>query len=205
MNVFGDIVALKRVFVNLLDNAIKFSPADSTVSVSIRWIRAISLLDQTGFVNVVVEDQGIGIAADNLGNIFRPFFQVDLSDIREHKGVGLGLSLVRQLIDLHGGRISVRSKLGRGTRFDITLPAYARTSPEKQRRTLNFTVLSPLETDQHPLLGPAKAEPTFSVQQESEVQPYIMPPTRRQDLATRDGYTRIGFPTHHTSAERGAG
>ena len=182
MNVFGDIVALKRVFVNLLDNAIKFSPADTTTSVSIRWIRAVSLRDQTGFVNVVVEDQGVGIAAENLGNIFRPFFQVDLSGVREHKGVGLGLSLVRQLIDLHKGRISVRSKLGHGTRFDITLPAYASDSPEAQQRMLKMSVPSPLETDQRPLLGPPNAEPQFPVQQVSEVQPYIMPPVRASPL-----------------------
>ena len=181
MNVYGDIVALKRVFVNLLDNAIKFSPSGTTVSVSIRWIRAISLMDQPGFVNVVVEDQGIGIAAENLANIFRPFFQVDLSGVREQKGVGLGLSLVRQLIDLHKGRISVRSKLGRGTRFDITLPAYHSDAPLEQQRMLNMSVPSLLETDQHPLLGPPNAEQAFPVR-ESEVQPYIMPPLRSSPL-----------------------
>ena len=197
MSVFGDIVALKRVFVNLLDNAIKFSPSSTTVSVSIRWIRAISLLDESGYVNVVVEDQGIGIAAENLANIFRPFFQVDLSDIREQKGVGLGLSLVRQLIDLHKGRISVRSKLGQGTRFDVTLPAYTSDSPEQLRRTLNSTVASPLETEQHPLLGPAKAEPTFAVrQQASEVQPYILPPTRTSMSSLHAAATPVLLSRH---------
>jgi len=168
-------VALKRVFVNLLDNAIKFSPINTTVSVSLRWIPSISITDNNGFINVVVADQGIGIAMENLGNIFRPFFQIDQTLHREQKGVGLGLALVRQLVDLHQGRISVKSKQGEGTRFDITFPAFSGQTPEQRQRLLMMSVHSPMEIQKQPLLGSVIGDHVQSLRDESVVQAYITP------------------------------
>ena len=178
MEVFGDVVGLKRVFVNLLDNAIKFSPRDTTIRVSLRWIPSISSLDECGYINVVIEDQGIGIATENLSNIFRPFFQVNLGSNREQKGAGLGLSIVRQIVEFTKGRISVSSKLGQGTRFDITIPSYNSQSPLQRERSLLHSVISPLEPDQHPVLGITQLVPQNlpSVQLDTDMLQYITLP-----------------------------
>lgn len=179
MTVYGDPTGLKRVFVNLLDNAIRFSGADSVITVSIRWIPSLTA-HSGGFINVIVQDEGIGIAPENLTNIFRPFYQVDLSSHREHSGVGLGLSIVKQLIELHKGRISVNSKVGEGTRFDIFLPTYTSQTPVQHSQSLSDHVQSPLQTSPYPLLGGtsfdqvALTRPIQSV--ESEMLPYITPP-----------------------------
>ena len=175
MSVYGDTVALKRVFVNLLDNAVKFSSIGSVILVSMRWVPSITT-GQGGYTNVVIEDSGIGIDTENLTNIFRPFYQVDLSSHRVHQGLGLGLSIVRQIIELHQGRISVRSKLGKGTRFDITLPTYDSQTPQQRERSLKDTVTSPLEATQYPVLGSTSISPPLESRSTStDMQQYIAP------------------------------
>jgi len=105
--------ALEKILTNLLSNAIKFTPADGTVSVV--------LSGEQEQVTLVVRDSGPGIPADQLPHIFERFYQVDESHTRTQIGTGIGLSLVKELVDLHGGRVTVES--GRsGTSFLVTLP-----------------------------------------------------------------------------------
>jgi len=103
---------------NLLGNAIDFTPAGGRV-----WVRAFAS-ENDGVAECVVEvgDTGIGISAEHHDLVFREFAQVDASASRRHHGTGLGLTIARKLVELHGGRIWVESELGGGSRFYFTIP-----------------------------------------------------------------------------------
>jgi len=113
--VAGDSNRLQQVVWNLLSNAIKFTPNDGEVSV---------LLQRQGsLLQVVIKDNGIGIEPEFLPHIFDAFRQADSSSTRSHKGLGLGLSIVRRLIELHGGTVRAESAgAGCGTTIEILLP-----------------------------------------------------------------------------------
>ena len=103
---------------NLLGNAIDFTPAGGRV-----WVRAFaSEFDGAKECVVEVGDTGIGISAEHHDLVFREFAQVDASASRRHHGTGLGLTIARKLVELHGGRIWVESELGGGSRFYFTIP-----------------------------------------------------------------------------------
>ena len=114
----GEFVAderkLKQVLVNLLSNAVKFTPEGGRVE--IRAVRA------DGSVEIAVSDTGIGIAAEDQELIFEEFRQVGSDYARKREGTGLGLALTKRLVELHGGRIWVKSELGKGSIFTFTLP-----------------------------------------------------------------------------------
>jgi signal transduction histidine kinase len=109
---------IAHVLGNLLGNAIHFTPVGGRVWVAVRRHAALDGHD----VLVEVGDTGIGIAPDNHELIFREFAQVDSSTSRQHHGTGLGLTIARKLVELHGGRIWVESALGAGSRFYFTIP-----------------------------------------------------------------------------------
>ncbi|QQS36629.1 MAG: response regulator [Ignavibacteriales bacterium] len=110
--VFFDKKKLETVFYNLLSNAIKFTPADGVIS--------ILVVEKNGFAIIEVENTGIEIPADKLSKIFDRFYQVDDSGTRNYEGTGIGLSLVKEFVELHTGRIEVESKNNR-TSFTIYL------------------------------------------------------------------------------------
>ncbi|MEX1029682.1 MAG: HAMP domain-containing sensor histidine kinase [Paenibacillaceae bacterium] len=105
---------LSQVWLNLLSNSIKFSPEH----VGIR----IELQVRRGFAVLKVSDNGIGIAEEELDAIFEPFYKVDKSRDRGIHGSGLGLSIVKRIIDIHSGTIEVSSKIGNGTDMTVKLP-----------------------------------------------------------------------------------
>jgi signal transduction histidine kinase/ActR/RegA family two-component response regulator len=116
--VSGDPDRLQQVVWNLISNAIKFTPAGGTVTVSVE--RADS------HVAVVVSDNGSGIDPEFLPHVFERFRQADASSTRAHGGLGLGLAIVRHLVELHGGTVKAESGgLGRGTTFTVALPIVA--------------------------------------------------------------------------------
>jgi CheY-like chemotaxis protein len=116
--VLGDATRLQQVTANLLSNAIKFTPEGGHVAVSIRSLG--------NSVELRVRDDGTGIAADKLERVFEPFRQYDRSPARRHGGLGLGLSIVEQLVAQHEGRVVAESAgLGRGACFTVTLPRHA--------------------------------------------------------------------------------
>jgi signal transduction histidine kinase len=80
------------------------------------------ILQSNGYLEISVIDTGIGIAAEDLGRLFRPFSQLESGLSRKYEGTGLGLVLLKQLVELHGGVIAVRSTLGQGTTFKVWLP-----------------------------------------------------------------------------------
>lgn len=109
---------ISHVLGNLVGNAIHFTPAGGRV-----WIRA-ERRDGPGGAELLVEvgDTGIGIAPEHHDLVFREFAQVDASASRHHHGTGLGLTIARKLVELHGGRIWVESRLGEGSRFYFVIP-----------------------------------------------------------------------------------
>ena len=116
--VMADREKIAHVLANLLGNAIEFTPSGGRV-----WIRASRALDeQVDSLLVEVGDTGVGIAAEHHDLIFREFAQVDATPSRPHHGTGLGLTIARKLVELHGGRIWVESELGKGSRFFFTIP-----------------------------------------------------------------------------------
>ncbi|HJK91235.1 MAG TPA: HAMP domain-containing sensor histidine kinase [Polyangiaceae bacterium LLY-WYZ-15_(1-7)] len=109
---------LSQVLVNLLSNAVKFTPEGGTVTLRVRAEER----DGVPGVAFDVVDTGIGIPPAQLERVFRPFRQVDGSDEREFGGVGLGLSLVKRLVEMLEGEIELASRVGKGTTFSVWLP-----------------------------------------------------------------------------------
>lgn len=123
--VIGDADKLEQVFVNLLSNAIKYSPPEKEVQL------LVSASATT--VTVKVVDHGFGIPPESLPRVFDRFYRVDMSATSETGGTGLGLTIVREIVERHGGRITVESEVGRGSVFTIVLPRFgarARTTAE---------------------------------------------------------------------------
>ncbi len=118
VHVVGDELRIRQVLLNLLSNAIKFTPSGGTVTVR------ISGSDVDGGT-VEVIDTGIGISAEDLPRITKPFEQVRESHIQAHEGTGLGLYLVKSLVEAHGGTLSIESEPGKGTRVTVAFPASA--------------------------------------------------------------------------------
>ncbi len=116
----GDPDRLQQIVWNLLSNAIKFTPPRGRVTVTAHRCES-----ESG-TTIVVEDTGCGISAGHLPHIFERFRQVDSSTSRAHGGLGLGLAIVRHLVEAHGGTVSAKSEgLGRGSTFTVTLPTPA--------------------------------------------------------------------------------
>ncbi len=109
----GDERKVKQVLLNLLSNALKFTPEGGRIDVAAR------LHDDQAEVSVA--DTGIGIAPTDQDTVFEEFRQVGTAD-KKAEGTGLGLALARKFIELHGGKIWVQSEVGRGSTFTFTLP-----------------------------------------------------------------------------------
>jgi signal transduction histidine kinase len=109
--------AIARSLVNLVNNALKYSPAEKYL--------AVNLFQQNGSVKLEVIDRGIGIAREEQGKIFEKFYRVGDPLVHTTKGSGLGLSLVRHIVQAHGGEVKVNSTPGEGSKFIIELPVEA--------------------------------------------------------------------------------
>lgn len=105
---------ITQVMNNLLINAIRYSPQDTTIQVS------LSLED--GFYWVFVKDQGYGIPEEEIGKLFKPFGTTSVTSTHEEKSSGLGLAIVKKIVEGHGGKISVESQVGKGSIFSFSIP-----------------------------------------------------------------------------------
>lgn len=112
--IIGDDLRLEQVLQNLLQNAVKYSPNGGTIDVS--------LTQHHDWVRLVVRDQGMGIPAEALPNIFRRFYRAANAERRNDGGMGVGLYVAQQIVELHGGHIDVESVEGRGSTFTVWLP-----------------------------------------------------------------------------------
>jgi two-component system, sensor histidine kinase and response regulator len=149
---------IKQIMFNLLSNAVKFTPDGGAVRVAARRVRGTrseergsigknlephactpkrysaqertSNVERDGdFVEISVEDTGIGINPSNIPKLFKPFSQLDSPYIKDHEGTGLGLVLTKRMVELHGGRVWVESEVGRGSRFTFAIPTMKVNSP----------------------------------------------------------------------------
>jgi signal transduction histidine kinase len=114
VRVVADEERVEQVIDNLLSNAVKFSQPGGQVT--------MRLIEVEAGAQIEVQDTGIGIPPEKLARIFDRFFQVDGSATRRYGGMGLGLSICREIIEAHGGRIWGESEIGKGSRFVFTLP-----------------------------------------------------------------------------------
>lgn len=116
ITIHADECRLKQILVNLLNNAVKFTPEGGKIGLE------VEADSEQQFISFCVWDTGIGIAKDDMARLFQPFTQLDSSLARQYEGTGLGLSLVYYLVNMHGGNISVKSEVGKGSRFTVSLP-----------------------------------------------------------------------------------
>jgi len=122
--VSGDAARLQQVIWNLLNNASKFTPRGGRIQVTLKHANS--------HVDLIVSDDGPGIEAEFLPHLFERFRQADASTTRKHGGLGLGLAIVRQLVELHGGTVSAQSEgLGKGATFVVSLPLTVLRSEDK--------------------------------------------------------------------------
>jgi len=111
----ADVGKFKQILYNLMSNAIKFTPVGGSVTVEAH---------RSGdMAHIAVSDTGIGISKEEQDKLFQPFMQVDASASRQYQGTGLGLSLVKRFVEMHGGRVWVESEPDRGSTFSFTIPA----------------------------------------------------------------------------------
>jgi len=110
----GDTLGLEQAIRNVLDNALKFTARQGRVRVTLN--------DEPSRVILRIEDTGIGIPAEAQEKIFLPFYQVDTSLARQHPGAGMGLAIVKHIIEAHDGQVTVRSAPGAGSMFTLVLP-----------------------------------------------------------------------------------
>jgi two-component system, cell cycle sensor histidine kinase PleC len=112
----GDGVKLRQIFTNVISNAIKFTPRGGTIKIE-------GQRTNTGGLGILVRDSGVGMTADEIKVALTPFGQVDGGRARWREGTGLGLPIAKALVELHGGRIEIRSTKGEGTEVAILLPS----------------------------------------------------------------------------------
>lgn len=136
----ADKVALRQVLINLISNAIKFTPHGGRVHISVD-------MDDRDLI-LAVEDTGIGISDNDLIQLGNPFFQVKGAYDRPYEGTGLGLSVVKGLVGLHGGHIDIKSRLGKGTSVVVRLPRECEYNSKKEFGVVE--VLKPRQRDGDP-------------------------------------------------------
>jgi PAS domain S-box-containing protein len=141
-----DQLRINQVLINLLNNAVKFTPQGGKITVEVNYpcpplghslgninptLLQLSDLSDADFLRIAIIDTGIGIAAENINKLFQPFIQIDSALNRQYEGTGLGLALVKRLVELHGGHIHVTSEVGQGSCFVFDLPCNANTTAPK--------------------------------------------------------------------------
>ena len=116
---------IRQVLINLLNNAVKFTLEGGTITLEVSQVqRESSTTNPTplNYLKIAVIDTGIGISAENIQKLFQPFIQIDSALNRQYNGTGLGLALVKRLVEIHGGNVELTSELGVGSCFAINLP-----------------------------------------------------------------------------------
>lgn len=148
---FGDPLRLKEILVNLISNAVKFTPKGGTVSVRVGQLSRVASMVKLRFE---VADTGEGIAEDRLEDIFEPFTQEGKDTMQNHGGSGLGLSIVKNIVELMGGQVSVRSEKGKGSLFTVDLPftvskELPEISPDRLKEVRALIIDDDLETQEY--------------------------------------------------------
>ncbi len=114
--VYGDELHLSNVFINLIDNAIKYSDGDLEIDIKTKNTR--------NYVVIVIKDNGIGISKENQKRVFEKFYRVHTGNVHDVKGFGLGLSYVKKIVEQHKGQIMLKSETGKGSEFTVLIPLF---------------------------------------------------------------------------------
>ncbi|MCG8433980.1 MAG: ATP-binding protein, partial [Gammaproteobacteria bacterium] len=130
--IVADDVRLRQVLFNMGSNAVKFTN-EGQVSITIKC--NADRENNNAKLTIIVKDTGIGIPEDRLGDLFKPFTQIDSTTTRKQGGTGLGLSIVKHLVDVMGGEIHVSSKLSEGTEFRVALPVAVENQPAADKQS----------------------------------------------------------------------
>ncbi|MDZ7962160.1 MAG: GAF domain-containing protein [Aulosira sp. DedQUE10] len=148
---------IRQVLINLLNNAVKFTPAGGRITLEVKELsRNIATTDSPSqhFLQIALTDTGIGIAPENIKKLFQAFIQIDSALNRQYAGTGLGLALVKRIVELHGGRVGLTSELGMGSCFTIELPCTPGSprSPENKPGTTPELDCSNVDETASPLI-----------------------------------------------------
>ena len=125
--VWGDEDLLKELLINLIDNSVKYTPPGGKI--------VVGSSKGKGEIVIYVKDTGYGIPAESLPRIFERFYRVDKGRSREMGGTGLGLSIIKHIVERHGGKVAVRSELGKGSEFIVTIPDIILTEEDTDGKT----------------------------------------------------------------------
>jgi signal transduction histidine kinase/CheY-like chemotaxis protein/PAS domain-containing protein len=128
---------MRQVLINLLNNAVKFTPEGGTITLEVSHVKDSG----NPYLRFVVIDTGIGISEENIQKLFQPFIQIDSALNRQYVGTGLGLALVKRIVELHGGKVGLTSELDVGSRFSVELP-FNESEPRKEESPTTETVTS---------------------------------------------------------------
>ncbi|MDB9314534.1 PAS domain S-box protein [Spirulina sp. CS-785/01] len=175
---------IRQVLLNLLSNAVKFTPEGGIVTLSIRQERDSQ---NSPFLVFSVSDTGIGISPPDQALLFQPFVQIDSRLSRKHSGTGLGLVLVKNITELHGGWIEVESQLGHGSCFTVWLPVEVGTDEG-------------VSTESHTVVSPSPIPPSPTNAHPSPVPLILIVDRNREQMSTiadyleGNGYKVMGVP-----------
>lgn len=139
---------IRQVLINLLSNAVKFTLEGGTITIEVTQIESnLTAVNHSALsqLRIAVIDTGIGISADNIRKLFQPFIQIDSALNRQYTGTGLGLSLVKRIVELHGGSVDLTSELGVGSCFAINLPFIIENSTAEDSSDRNLADLSAID------------------------------------------------------------
>ncbi|MCB9136488.1 MAG: response regulator [Anaerolineales bacterium] len=171
----ADMRRLKQILVNLLGNAVKFTPPHGKIILNVKADPEQYMVDFS------ITDNGIGISAEDLSRLFTPFTQVDSSLTRQYEGTGLGLTLVKNLVELQGGSVRVQSEPGKGSTFIVSLP-------RKMDNAMGKKALLESEKSDTPTIQPEvqKSSSTILLAEDNEVNAMMV-----GDYLELRGYTVI--------------
>ncbi|MEY3297990.1 MAG: hypothetical protein RLZZ597_1250 [Cyanobacteriota bacterium] len=130
--IWVDEIRMRQVLLNLLNNAVKFTLEGGIITLRVSQVPPAAETSGPPFLRLTIEDTGIGIAPENIAKLFKPFVQIDSALNRKQTGTGLGLALVKQIVELHGGQVKLTSELGVGSCFAIELPYVSQARPDAQ-------------------------------------------------------------------------
>jgi PAS domain S-box-containing protein len=173
-NIAVDERRMRQVLINLLSNAVKFTPAGGRIILSVTRQEKEDSEDGSSWIEFKVTDTGIGISADDRDKLFQPFVQLDSSLNRQYAGTGLGLTLVKQIVELHGGYVHLQSIPQQGSCFAVHLPSTC--------------LLSDQDTSSFSIFDSLTSHPQFSTQQVTASSLILLAEDHEANISTFSSY-----------------